>query len=186
MTALGCVSAERSDAENLTVTQEDFVDDIAKPIIELLAVLDSYYRANTTWPASLSMLQRYAKKKKKPFATQNIKNWHMSESADVIDASFQIVSSASFEASRHITTTWALSQDKGKPDGLALKPLTPFCILRQKPDSIEDIFLRLSMSAIVRRPMPSREDRLCLKPAAGDIKQEQLEKKLRLKLQRTQ
>lgn len=190
LAALGCASTEDKDAVNPSVSQEEFVGGIANPLIGLMAVSGGYYHDNASWPRSLSVLQRYAEDKKKPFAAQNFRNWQVSESPQAIDTTFQIVSPASLEPSGNIMTSWKLSQDKLKPDNIALRPLSPFCILHQQPDPAGDILLRSVVSAIARQPMPPPGNRLCLTPAAGDIrtkqKQEPLEERLRSKLQRMQ
>ena len=187
---LGCASSRQSNTESVSVSisQEEFVKGIAKPIFELRMIIDSFYHVNAALPLSLSPLQDFAENNKIPFDAQAIKDWRVSNYPQETDITFQIVSPASLETSGQVTTSWRLTQSKSAPDNITVTRLSPFCIIHQQSDPMGDIFLRLIAATIVRKPIADRPgNKLCFGPLAGGQKmiqkEEQVKEKLHQKMQ---
>lgn len=184
----GCASTEHSDAESpsVSVSFEEFTNGIAKPVIELMTVSYGFYQENSSWPQSLPALQRFAENKKLSFHAQDVKYWQVSDLSQETDITFQIVSPASFDASGKITTIWKMAQNKSAPDNIALTTLSRFCVLHQQQDSIGDIFLRLTMSVIVRQPLSEPNNKWCFAPPTENSRMKQHRDHVKEKLHRMQ
>jgi hypothetical protein len=168
----GCVSTRPHDTESqpVTVSYEEFTSGIAKPVIEFMAVSSAFYTENSTWPKSLPALQSFADKEKLSFHAQSIKDWQVSDLPHETYIVFRIASPASLNASGEITTTWKMAQDKLAPDKLTLTSLSHFCVLHQQQDSIGDIFLWLTMSAIAHQPLSAPSNKSCFFPLPDNPK----------------
>lgn len=168
----GCISTASNDTESPLVTlhYEEFTNGIAKPIIELMTIFGAFYKENSTWPKSLSTLETFADNKKLSFSARSLKDWQVSDLPQETDIIFQVISPASLDVSGKITTTWKIAQDKLAPYKITLTSLSRFCVLHQHQDTIADIFLWLTVSAIAHKPLAEPTNKWCFAPLPDDSK----------------
>lgn len=178
----GCISTGPHDTESppVTVSYEEFTNGIAKPVMEFMVVSGAFYKENFIWPKSLPALQAFAANKKLSFHAQSIKDWQVSDLSQETDITFRIVSLASLDASGKITTTWKMTLNKSAPDKPTLVPLSHFCVLHEQQDSIGDIFLWMTASAIAHRPLSAPSNKWCFAPLPDNPK---VKEKLRRMMQ---
>lgn len=195
LVVLGCTTTQKTNVEvpPVSVSHEEFIKGIAVPIYDLIQAFGAYYHENATLPESLPMLQNYAVKKNISLNAQSIRDWRVSGTPQETEITFQIISPASKEASRQITTAWKLKQIKSpsSPEaiGFSIIPLSRFCILDQQSNPVGDFFLKLTVATILRVPLPQQhENGLCIGPPAGERSegQSRMEKKLKNRLQEMQ
>lgn len=195
LSVLGCTATGHTDEAipaEVDVTFEEFIDGMAKPILELMKGIGYFYNKNATPPPSLVTLRDFAKTNNTPFNTQNITGWQVSDMPQETEVIFQILTPSSQAASGKITTSWRLRINKSAPDRITINSLSYFCVLNPKPDSMSNIVSRFAMAVLAvklhaHELMPyAPSNKWCSAPLPGDPKarqkQEQMMERMRQKM----
>lgn len=177
----GCAHFSEPIQQPVYLTQEQFAEDIVRPISALVAAVGTYYKEQGEAPETTNALQEFSAKHDILLKQDKFDRLVLSRTAEGdLLLSADILARTVDDETTQARTSWLLRWVRaanGNHTQLAISPISPVCIKREPASKVVDQFLDLATAALSKT---SISPYTCIQPTDASTQRKTIEMKNRM------